>query len=355
MIKKICFFSTCFEIHKQVRAEYAEKYLPKEIELFLLTPPKHNHYKLKRMKVIEISGNKINFIFKLRKFCKENKMDILVNLGTSNESFGMLFATFGLKTRYIINEIGNMWGGLKLENKICKKLPSFVRILFLTIPFAFAKKIIYLSNDVCEQNKKRFFFIKRKMVQTHLEIDNKLFFPKNKIKVRKKLNLPAKKEIILFVGRIFYFKGSDILLEIIKNNPNKLFILVGGIMDENYKKQELKNILLIPSVNAGELVDYYNSADLFIFPSRVESYGLVQRESMLCETPVLVSDIPALRLTEYALKAKLTVEDMQKEIDKFFSMSKKERETLGKLGRKYIIKTNSYDVLKEEHKNLLLN
>lgn len=354
MIKKICFFSTCFAMHKQVRMEHAEKYLPKKTQLFFLTPPKHNKYRLKRTKVIELSGSKINFSLKLRKFCKKNKIDLLVNLGTSNESFGMVFATFGSKTKYIINEIGDIWGGVKIEEKPRKKILLFIKNLLLAIPFVFAKKIIYPSPDICKQNKKYFFFIKNKLKQTPLIIDEKLFFPRDKTKIRKKLNLPLKKNIILFVGRIFYLKGSDILLELIKKNPEKMFILIGEIIDPNYEKQKLENLLLIPSVKGKELVDYYNSADLFIFPTRIEAYGLVQREAMLCETPALVSDVPALRLTKHALKAKPNVEDMQKQIDNFFSTSKKEKKRLGEVSRKYVIETNSYRVLKNDHKNLLL-
>jgi D-inositol-3-phosphate glycosyltransferase len=104
-----------------------------------------------------------------------------------------------------------------------------------------------------------------------------------------------------------------------------------------------------------ELVTFYNAADLCILPSRIEAYGLVPREAMLCRTPALVSDIAALRLIEPALKAKLNVKDFQEQIDRFFSMSKKQREDLGKESRESIIKENSYEILKEQKKELLLS
>ena len=355
MIKKICFFSTSFATHKQVRIEYLERYIPKNVQLFFLTPKKNNKYKLKRTKIIEIPGEKINFTLKLRKFCRINKIDLLVNFGTSNESFGMFFAIFGAKTKYIINEIGDIWNILKLEKSLLKRFFLFFRNIALIIPFIFAKRIIYPSSDICNQNKKIFFFIKNKMKQIPLIIDEKIFFHKDKTKTRKKLKLPLKRDIILYVGRIFYLKGSDILLDLIKKNPDKLFILIGNVIDKHYQKLKLPNLLLIPSADLKELVNYYNSADLFIFPSRIEAYGLVHREAMLCETPVLVSDIPALRLTEHALKAKPNFEGMQKEIDKFFSMSKDKRKKLGRISRKYVIKENSYKNLKNKKKELLLN
>ena len=355
MIRKICFFSTSFAMHKQVRMSYAEKYLPKKVKLFFLTPPKQNKYNLKRTQIIEIDGNKINFTLGLRKFCKKNKIDLLVNLGTVNESFGMVFATFGLKTKYIINLVGDMWDELKVQKKIRKKAVIISKILLSVIPFILAKKIIQSSSDIRDKIQKNFFFIKNKVYSCDLIIDEKLFSPKNKTQARKKLNLPLEKDIILSVGRVSYLKGSDILFKLVEKNPEKLFIVIGEIIDLDYEKQKFPNLLLILSAKGKELVDYYNSADLFLFPSRVEGYGLVQREAMLCETPALVSDITSLRLTEYALKANPDAEDMQNQINIFFSMSKKEREKLGKMSRKYIIQKNSYDNLKDSLRNLLLD
>ncbi|MFH1607966.1 MAG: glycosyltransferase family 4 protein [archaeon] len=354
MIKKICFFSTSFAMHKQVRLKYAERYLPKDIQIFLLTPAAHNKYKLKRAEVIEISGSKINFVLELRRFCKKNRIDLLTNLGTINESFGMVFATFGLKTKYIINFIGNIWDITKLQNK-SKNLFLFIKKIFLAIPFIFAKKIIQPSPDLADKTKKYYPFTKSRVFHTPLIVDEKLFSPKDKASARKKLKLPIKKDIILSVGRVSYLKGSDILIELAKKNPDKLFIIVGEIIDKTYEKERLPNLVLIHSVKGKELADYYNSADLFIFPSRIEAYGMVHREAMSCETPSLISDIPALGLTEHALKSKPNAEEMQIQLDKFFSMSEKERKKLGKISRGYILKENSYNSLKEIHKELLLS
>jgi glycosyltransferase involved in cell wall biosynthesis len=333
---------------------YAEKYLPKNIKLFLLTPPEHNKYKLKRTKIVEVLGNKLIFTLKLRQFCKKNNIDLLVNLGSPNETFAMLLATLGLKTEYTINLLGNIWKSPKVQEALSKKAFLFIENFLLAIPFIFAKRIIQPSSDINEKTKKYFFFIKNKIEQAHLIIDEKMFSPKSKIKARKKLNLPLKKPLILFIGRISYLKGSDLLMELAKKNPNKLFILIGKIMDNKFSSK-LNNLLILQEKPIKELVDYYNSADLFIFPSRMEGYGLVPREAMLCQTPALVSDIESLRLIKPALKAKLSVEEMQEQIDKFFAMSEKEREELGKLSRKYIIKENSYKNLKDKHRDLLLN
>ncbi len=53
-----------------------------------------------------------------------------------------------------------------------------------------------------------------------------------------------------------------------------------------------------------ELPDWYRAAELFVYPSRFEGFGLPVLEAMACGTPVLCSDIPALR--EIAADAALT-------------------------------------------------
>jgi glycosyltransferase involved in cell wall biosynthesis len=47
--------------------------------------------------------------------------------------------------------------------------------------------------------------------------------------------------------------------------------------------------------DAQELADFYAACDVLVLPSRTECFGLVQVESMLCGTPVVVSDIPGAR------------------------------------------------------------
>ena len=46
-----------------------------------------------------------------------------------------------------------------------------------------------------------------------------------------------------------------------------------------------------------ELAELYRRAELLVFPSLYESFGLPVLEAMACGTPVLVSDLPALRET----------------------------------------------------------
>lgn len=111
-------------------------------------------------------------------------------------------------------------------------------------------------------------------------------------------------EIILFVGRIVPIKGIDRLLMAMtyleKREKTKL-VVIGG--DEHCKdeverlKALTKRLDIDDSVNFLGLVEqeelpyFYSAADLCVFPSYYESFGLVALESLACGTPVVATRV----------------------------------------------------------------
>ena len=76
----------------------------------------------------------------------------------------------------------------------------------------------------------------------------------------------------------------------------KLYIV--GTHHRNFNHQDVsattQNIRYLGRVTDEELVQLYNQAVCFIFPSLYEGFGLPPIEAMSCGCPVLVSDIPVL-------------------------------------------------------------
>ena len=83
-MRKICFFSRGFAFNRLVRMKFYEKILPKDVEIYLSTlqeKDKINKWNLKRTKIIFQEKNKLRLIINLRRFCKQNEITKLVNLG----------------------------------------------------------------------------------------------------------------------------------------------------------------------------------------------------------------------------------------------------------------------------------
>ncbi|MCD6109992.1 glycosyltransferase family 4 protein [bacterium] len=57
---------------------------------------------------------------------------------------------------------------------------------------------------------------------------------------------------------------------------------------------EKENIIFTGLVNEDELIDLYNAADIYVFPSLYEGFGLPPLEAMACKTPVAVSQVSSI-------------------------------------------------------------
>ncbi len=111
-------------------------------------------------------------------------------------------------------------------------------------------------------------------------------------------------KIILFVGRLVYEKGVQHLIAAMPKvlegyHDAKLVIAGKGGMLEELKAEaaslNLGNKVYFTGYLAGDDVKkMYKAADISVFPSTYEPFGIVALEAMLAERPVVVSDIGGL-------------------------------------------------------------
>ena len=111
-------------------------------------------------------------------------------------------------------------------------------------------------------------------------------------------------KIILYVGRLVYEKGVQHLIaampKILSNyNDAKLIIAGrGGMMDE--LRAEASNLGLNDKIyftgylNSKQVQKMYKCADVAVFPSTYEPFGIVALEAMLAGVPTVVSDVGGL-------------------------------------------------------------
>jgi glycosyltransferase involved in cell wall biosynthesis len=89
---------------------------------------------------------------------------------------------------------------------------------------------------------------------------------------------------LLCVSRVSKEKNLEKFFEL--DYPGYLKIMVGdGPMLEKYKKQ-YPDVHFTGAKRGKDLARYYANAEVFVFPSRWETFGIVMIEAMACGTPV---------------------------------------------------------------------
>jgi 1,2-diacylglycerol 3-alpha-glucosyltransferase len=123
-------------------------------------------------------------------------------------------------------------------------------------------------------------------------------------KIRAKLGL-AGCEILLYVGRLSEEKNLTFLINtfalLAKKRSNSRLVLVGKGVDEldlrrTVEKLDLKQqVIFTGPVPYDEIPHYTAAADLFVFPSKTDTQGLVLVEAMAAGTPVVAVEADSSR------------------------------------------------------------
>ena len=136
-------------------------------------------------------------------------------------------------------------------------------------------------------------------------------FKKDRIEKVKQNYKIAGKEYFLFLGNLEPRKNLVRLIQAYKiflqqycRNQNNIPLLViaggkGWMYQEIFKEVKRSNleerVIFIGYVSDREIAALMAGAQIFCFPSLYEGFGMPVLEAMACGTPVLVSDIPALK------------------------------------------------------------
>lgn len=129
---------------------------------------------------------------------------------------------------------------------------------------------------------------------------------------RQKANIQSGEKIIGIAARLASEKGVEYLVEalpaVLQKHPNSRVLFVGQY--QNVLGEEAYAARLAPLIEQlgdhwtymgilqpKEFSAFLHCADVTVLPSinSTESFGMVQIESMICDTPVVASDLPGVR------------------------------------------------------------
>lgn len=138
-------------------------------------------------------------------------------------------------------------------------------------------------------------------------VDAALFGRQPRAEARAALGIGPRERVVLSVGRIEPYKGTDVLvraLALMRNSGDVRLLVVGGA-DGEPGVDWLRETARLGGVSGSldwrgavpqpELPRYYAAADVCAVPSLHETFGLAALEAMACGSPVVASDAGGLR------------------------------------------------------------
>jgi glycosyltransferase involved in cell wall biosynthesis len=261
------------------------------------TKIKHKNYYLSNSK----NKYSLNDLLKLKKFIKNNKINILHCHQIKSQFFGYLLKILFFSD---INLVFHEHGQILLEKP--RNITDRFFLNFLKISKNQVNKFIAISNITGEKLISKAKIEKNKMVvlPNFVDLDkfNKKNIKWNIKKEREKLGINKDDFVVGFAGRLVerkgwreFVKAAKILSK--KNKKIKFLIAGDGVDRERLISEINKNKLQENIIYLGyfsDMVKFYSLLDCFAMPSHFEAMGLTEIEAQAIGVPVIASDIPGL-------------------------------------------------------------
>ncbi len=187
-----------------------------------------------------------------------------------------------------------------------EEIPSVAkRLLYRALILLAARRaahILTLSHAACD-DLQRLLGIRREKISVVPLAADAQFQPASAseiARVREHLNLPAR--YALYVGSNKPHKNLARLVQAWARVHTDAALVLAGHWDARYPEakrlaEELglqSRILFRPNLSSSDLPALYSGAQLFVFPSAYEGFGLPPLEAMACGTPVVCANVSSL-------------------------------------------------------------
>lgn len=163
----------------------------------------------------------------------------------------------------------------------------------------FRKNTVFAKTEAVRKELEAVGISHAKVVPVGLDFDIIPEISESKYEIRKELELPEKKKILLYVGRMAEYKKPLDALELLKLSGERyqLIAIGSGELKEAFLEKSQKDglkeqVRYIEAVPNTEIHKYYKAADCFVNFNPQEIFGMSILEAMYQECPVVAKHAP---------------------------------------------------------------
>ena len=225
---------------------------------------------------------------------RKKKSDKLLDKFFEENSYDLFVPTY--YNPYFLNKINGKPFVLTVYDMIHELMPQYFEndpynvVEFKSILIKKASKIIAVSNNT-----------KKDILKFYPQIDPdkiEVIYHGSSIKIEPNVKVDLPPNYILYVGSRADYKNFKFLVKaitpLLKANPNlKLLAAGGGKFDDDemkwIKSLNLNKQIVQKSFKENELGHFYQNAELFVFPSLYEGFGIPVLEAMASGCPIILT------------------------------------------------------------------
>ena len=202
---------------------------------------------------------------------------------------------------FIIRPHGNLDPFLMKQSRYCFPLKKIYEHLFDIPNLNHAAAIHYTSDEEAQQALPLGLSSKPMVMPNGIDWQSYKHLPSKGI-FRHSIGITKRQKLVLFLGRINFKKGLDLLIpalgHVSKKIPDVHLAIVGPDNDHYLEKvrqwckaQHIEaNVSFVGYLDPDKAREAYIDANIFVLPSYSENFGMTVVEAMACGCPVIISD-----------------------------------------------------------------